>query len=366
MIRLPLDIKLPLYKNDGNAMFIFKRSIKEAVQRVNSKINSGFYHHIENRCLCGNTKPAQDVLLAEKDMWGITVDSVLCSKCGLIRSKMIPDKKALADFYETDYKNIYYNSIEPGEDLFNSQKIRGEGFFKLVENLNILDEIKTVFDYGCGMGGALVPFKQVGKKVSGCDYGEEYIDYGNKKDLNLYHGELNEKNTHRNSQDLVMVSHVMEHFTDIVNSMQNIVDIVAPGKYFLVEVPGLYAESPHKYYPVWHLQKGHIVNFFYKDFLIDFFTILGLEVVFCNEQCTFICKKPSTYSRKNVGSIYSGNLGKYPQQNLDYFVASYRKYDLNKWKNPVRIAKVLLRISDVLKVRFLLTMVIKDSKEWTS
>jgi SAM-dependent methyltransferase len=366
MIKVPRDIKLPLYKNDGIALFIFKRTIKAAVEKVNAKIISGFYHHIENKCLCGNEEFEKDVLIAEKDMWGIAVDSVVCSKCGLIRSKTIPDKKALADFYETDYKNIYYDSIEPGEYLFNSQAERGVGFFHLVEKMNILAEIKTVFDFGCGMGGVLVPFHKIGKDVSGCDYGEEYIEYGNRKGLNLYYGELNAKNTPKNSQDLVIVSHVMEHFTDTVNSMQDIIEVVASGKYLLVEVPGLYAKSPHKYYPVWHLQKGHIFNFFYKDFLIEFFITLGLEVIYCDERCTFICRKPPTYQRKNVKMIYSDKLKLYPQRNLDYFIASYRKYDLKKWKNPVRIAKMLLKMSDMFKMRFLLSKVIKESKEWTS
>src|SRR5437868_15403435 len=99
-------IKFPLYKNDGKPLFIFKKTIKEAVERVNRKIKTGQYKHIPNPCLCGNQHPENDLLLAEKDMWGIAVDSLICSKCGLVRSKTIPDANAFADFYETDYKNI--------------------------------------------------------------------------------------------------------------------------------------------------------------------------------------------------------------------------------------------------------------------
>jgi len=366
MFQIPKNIQLPLYKNDGKPLFIFKRTIKEAVDRVNFKISSGFYKHILNNCLCGNAHPEEDVLISEKDMWGIALDSVVCSKCGLIRSKWVPDNSALADFYETEYKKIYYDTIEPGEYLYNSQKIRGASFLKLIEDQGILENVNTVFDYGCGMGGALEPFLLKHKRVSGCDYGQEYIDYGNQRNLNLYHGEIDLKKTPKDSQDLVMVSHVMEHFTDPIHSMKEIIEIVAPGKFLLVEVPGLYADKPYKYYPVWHLQKGHIYNFFYKDFLIEFFSALGLEVIYSNERCTFICRKPVGYVNPQVKFIDAEKLKHYPQKNLDYFLDSYRRFDERKWKHPVRIARQIMKLADFFRMRFILNVVIKESKEWTS
>jgi SAM-dependent methyltransferase len=365
-MRILNDIKLPLYKNDGAPLFIYKKSIKEAVERVISKIKSGFYKHIENKCLCGNSNPENDVLIAEKDMWGVPLESVICSKCGLVRSKFILDNNSLSDFYETDYKNVYYDSQKPDEAFFNSQSKRGKTYFDLIEKCIGVNEIINVFDYGCGLGGTLMPFKNIGKAVSGCDYGMDYIEFGNQKGLNLYHGELNKSQTPNNSQDLVIVSHVMEHLTNPIESMQNIIDLITPGKYLLVEVPGLYAENPYNFYPVWHLQKGHIYNFFYKDFLMEFFMTLGLEVIYSDERCTFICKKPIDYSRKQVKIIYSPKLKEYPQKNLDYFINSYIKFDSKKWKNRIRIAKFILRTADLFKLRYPLGLVIKDSKTWIS
>lgn len=250
--------------------------------------------------------------------------------------------------------------------MFRSEHERGLGFMELIKNAKILENIETVFDNGCGMGGELMPFREAGKKVSGCDFGADYIAFGNKKGLDLYEGVLDLKRTRTESQDLVIVSHVMEHFTNPVKSMQDIIEVVAPTKYLLVEVPGLYAKNPYKYYPVWHLQKAHVFQFFYKDFLIEFFTALGLEVIYSDERCTFICKKPVGYQRKNMAAIYSEKLKEFPQRNLDYFVSSYRKYDLVKWKNPVRIAKSIIKLADFLKLRFVLSTILKDSKQWIS
>lgn len=360
-------IKFPLYKNDGKPLYIFRKNIKDAVTRVNQKIKSGKYNHVLNSCLCGNEHPEHDLLLAEKDMWGIPVDSLICSKCGLVRSKTIPDNNALADFYETDYKNIYYDSIEPGPYLFNSQRLRGQQFYDIIEEIKLLDKIQTVFDYGCGMGGALMPFYENSKQVSGCDYGEEYLNYGRMQGLkDIYHGEIDLSKTPKNSQDLVMVSHVMEHFTDTKKSMQEIIEIVSPGKYLLVEVPGVFANAPYNYYPIWHLQKGHIFNFFYQDFLIVFFSILGLEIIKGTERCTFILRKPENYSRKILErKFYDDSLRGYPNKVKQHFIISYNKFDKYKWKNPTRIARQILKMADMLRMRNVLGKIIKSSKDWT-
>ena len=172
-------IKFPLYEDDGKPLFIiFNNEIEEAIIRTNHKISSGFYKFILNSCLCGNETPESDLLIAEKDLWGISVDSLICSKCGLIRSKRILDQNSLADFYETDYKLIYYQTTEPNENMFISQVRRGEGFFKELAENNLISEVKTVFDYGCGMGGVLLPFFNSRMSVAGCDYSHDYLRCG--------------------------------------------------------------------------------------------------------------------------------------------------------------------------------------------
>ena len=361
-------VKFPLYEDDGKSFSILKPIIKDALDCVNVKIKNGEYKHIKNPCLCGNESENQDCVISKKDMWGIAVESVICSKCGLIRSKEILNDASFIDFYEKHYKNIYHNSIEPNESLFMGQTSRGQGFFELLQSLGFLDQIETVFDYGCDMGGVLVPFAKVGKKVTGCGFGKTYVSYGREKGLTgLYHGRLDFTKTEEASQDLVILSHVMEHFTKPIEQMQELLPIIKPGKYLLIEVPGLYADNPYKYYPVWHLQKGHVFNFFYKDFLKIFFQRLRLEVIFCNERCTFVLKKPFDYHPPvKVGPIFSPVLEKYPEEVGIYFKDSYIKYDFFKIFNRQRLIKFILPIVDALKMRRLLGLMVKESRDWIS
>lgn len=361
--------KFPLYKNDGKPLFIFNENIKRGVQILNKKIESGEYKHITNPCLCKNAHPEKDILLAQKDMWGITADNVICSKCGLIRSETVLDDKSLGDLYETEYKNIYYDSPFPNDHLFQSQKDRGLEFYSLLKRLDLLSEIKSVFDYGCAMGGVLMPFFESKMEVSGCDYGDDFLDFGRKKGLNnLYHGEIREEKTALASQDLIILSHVMEHFLNPLESVQRIVDYITPGKFLLVEVPGLYGKPPYKYYPAWHLQKTHIYNFFFKDFLKVFFTKLGLEVVYGDERCTFVLRVPSNYNKVDLSTleIFDSTLKDSPQKVLQYFWDSYIKEDRGKLIHPLKTAKLVLRLSEMFGLKSILGMLHKPAKNWTN
>ena len=114
------------------------------------------------------------------------------------------------------------------------------------------------------------------------------------------------------------------------------------------------------------MQKGHIFNFFYKDFLTVFFSKIGLEVISGTERCTFILKKPGNYSRKFLKrKFYDDSLKDYPEKVKQHFIASYNKFDKHKWKNPTRIAKTILKTADVFGMRSVLSKIIKGSKEWT-
>jgi hypothetical protein len=357
-------INFPLYDDDGDPLYIANPATKEAIIAVNKKIKRGEYQHKLNPCLCGNKFPNQDTLISKKDMWGLSVENVICSKCGLIRSKEILNDESMTDFYEKYYKTIYYGTTKPDESHFAAQKSRGQGFFDLLQSLGLADNINIVFDYGCDMGGALVPFADAGKIVSGCSFGKDFVSFGRSKGLTgIYHGELDQSETKDSSQDLVILSHVMEHFPHPIIQMERILSIIKPEKYLLVEVPGIFADNPYKYYPIWHIQKGHVFNFYYKDFLILFFNILGLKVLFCNERCTFIMQKPKDYQfPSKTEPIYSPELEKYPRKVTDIFIDRYIKYDFLKFLNPYRASKFASNIVDLLRIREGLKFIFKRSR----
>ncbi len=335
-------IQFPLYPDDGVPFYKLEDHQNRALKSLNNKIRKGIYVQVENKCLCANVNVGKDVIITQKDMAGISVNNILCSKCGLIRSEEIFNDTSCKLFYENEYNAIYYNSSGPSETFFQGQVERGNGFLELIKRLDLLPSISTVFEVGCSMGGNLYPFYEDKKSVSGSDYNEENIDYGKAKGMKLYAGFINDEITSSNSQDLVILSHVMEHFVSIIKDVNKVIEKIRPGKYLLVEVPGIFAVKPYPFYPIWHFQKAHIYNFFYYEYLKVFFTKLGLKVVYGDERCTFVLQKPMDYSPiKDMPEIYDESLKDYPARIEAHLRYKYFILDYFVFLNSVRVKRAI-------------------------
>ena len=58
-----------------------------------------------------------------------------------------------------------------------------------------------------------------------------------------------------------------------------------------------------------------------------FFETIGLEIIFSNERCTFLCQVPNDYEEKNIDSIYSNEMKIYVSK-----VETYIKQTQKAWK----------------------------------
>jgi hypothetical protein len=293
-------ITFPIWKNDGKAIEPLNDLQKKQINIFLNKIKNNEYKFIDNPCLCGNTDKSLDILVAEKDRYGIPCNNVLCKKCGLIRLKERLDDYSTAEFYNNEYRDIYVGEEVASDKFFADQSIRGASFLTLVKSHVNFDEIKTVFEVGCGAGGILYPFYEMNKQVSGCDFGEKYLKFGQDKGLDLYQGEISLEKTPTNSQDLIILSHVMEHFNEPLKTMSDIIEFITPEKYLLVEVPGIFDIQKTYFNPILYFQNAHVHNYYYY-YLKVFFEALGLEVIYGDERCTFLLKKPTNWTkRRNI------------------------------------------------------------------
>jgi len=284
-------IDFPLWDDDGAPKVYLNQLQKKQIDGFLVKVKSAEYKFVKNSCLCGNKETEQDILIARKDRYGIPCDNVLCKRCGLIRLKEKLDDLSTEQFYQNEYRDIYVGCEVASDGFFKDQAKRGEVFFNLVQDKIGIDKVDKVFDIGCGAGGVLLPFFQSGKSVSGCDFGEKYLVYGQNKGLGIYRGEINIRNTAKNSQDLIILSHVMEHFNEPIEIMAEIIEYVKPGKFLLVEVPGVFDMKRTYPNPLKYFQSAHIHNYYFA-YLKVFFEGLGLDVIYGDERCTFLLRKP--------------------------------------------------------------------------
>lgn len=100
----------PLYVNDGICVVENTPLIKDNIEKFKKAIKIKELKFVENRCLCHNEHPENDIVISEKDRYGFAIPQVLCSKCGLIRSKIVLDEPSNRLFYEKYYRGIYLAS----------------------------------------------------------------------------------------------------------------------------------------------------------------------------------------------------------------------------------------------------------------
>lgn len=317
----------PLYYDDGICIEPGSQLRNNNIEKFKKAIDNKELKFVDNRCLCHNEHPENDIVISEKDRYGFAIPQILCSKCGLIRSGMVLDETSNRLFYEKYYRGIYLASTSTQDKneqihaLFTDQYGRGKRILSLVKNQITLDETALVAEVGCGAGGVLLPFKEIGLNVIGYDFDNGYLNCGRDKGLNLCYGDFYELSQNA-SCDFILINHVLEHFLDPIGELCRLLPKLKVGGYLYIEVPGIL--NIHKAYisPILYFQNAHVYNY-YKDFLRVMFEKLGLKVVYGDEVCRFIVQKINDRIPDNK-AIYDETLSHYPQLIMEYLANTKR------------------------------------------
>ena len=192
------------------------------------------------RCpLCG---AVSGWLIGEKDRLGVPCSTVVCDGCGLALNDSFLDVESSTRFYRE-----YWRILQWGGDSGHTFRVRtrpGAYAWKRFAYIALhLGEhfagIRQVVEPGCGDGCNLLPFHLSGRKVLGADYDEESLEAGRGAGMDLMRGDAESLSRSAGSADLVLLSHVVEHFSNIDKELVHVRDLVTPGGYVYVEVPGL-------------------------------------------------------------------------------------------------------------------------------
>jgi SAM-dependent methyltransferase len=204
-------------------------------QRILRKFQDRVYTLEEVSCYCGESNGHE---IALRDRYGFEVRTLLCMRCGLFRTSPRMTAESTQAFYLDDYRALY---TDGRMDLLSFHEFclrRGRNIIDTMPNL--LARIDTVFDIGCASGGMLEAFSKHGKRVTGCDVNPEYLRFGRARGLDLVEGETEELLIHTGYQaDLVILSHVMEHFLDLRNGLESVFSAVREDGFALVIVPSI-------------------------------------------------------------------------------------------------------------------------------
>lgn len=303
-----------------NSVFRFSkdRGLKLCAQALKAKncflnkIETNEYRETECNCICGAQK--NDILLATVDRYGFHVNTFICKQCGLIRINPYLDEGSLQKFYNTDYDNIY--RIEtPANIFFQDQLNQGNAILKMISSVK--DDVTnlTVMEIGCSMGGNLLPFQQIGCSVFGVDYNQDHIAKGKKLGMDLRVGSW-ENLQDAAPSDILILSHVLEHMTNPVLFLKNVLKLVNENGLIYVAVPAI-EDIPSSYgYDImsW-LQNAHAYNFSNLT-LKEVIRLSGAEPIWDNGRGVVIARKSKESGSCcfDVNEAHSIKMKKYEQK----------------------------------------------------
>lgn len=255
----------------------------------NLKVNSGFYSRDYVNCFCGSNNYME---ITNKDRYGIDYSLCLCRDCGLLYSNPRMTEESFRQFYGNDYRNIYSDRGEVGE---NVDSVYGNN--RIMDFVhNILDEYeiarpKTVFEIGCGNGSNLLAFKDC--ECIGVDYDVQAINVGKLKGLDLREGGIDVLEALNKKADLIIMHHVLEHMTDIEQDLKRIRELLSENGVLYVAVPGFYVWDKQSLF-----QNAH--NYQFTGNTLDYvMRVCGFSDFHLDEQIASLWHKADFMTKEN-------------------------------------------------------------------
>lgn len=269
-------------------------TVENAIYNFEKECDEGVYTFETYKCECGASEEHFEVL-AKKDRYGLEVNTVICKCCGMIMTNPRINQDGYNLFYDKYYRDIYSGSHAGNEAFFNKQLSYGRQIVKSIEAFIDLNRIKSVLEIGCGSGGILKAFDELGKNytIKGVDLGSEYVLYGSEKGLDLENISSSELAKRNCKYSLIILCHVFEHFLDIEKELKAITELLEDDGYLYIEVPGaknIVRGGAYNGNIMLYLQNAH-VRHFTKTSLTNIMGKYGFELIVGNEQVASLFRK---------------------------------------------------------------------------
>ncbi|MBD1154815.1 class I SAM-dependent methyltransferase [Pelagibacterales bacterium SAG-MED21] len=250
---------------------------------------------IKNDCLCGNSK---DIELGYYDRHMAKFDTVICKNCGLIRAAKYLNDKSLKDFYKNHYRNLV-GTRAPKDNFIHQYKTSvRRGRYKFIEKYVKLEN-KIVFDIGGSSGGFLKDYIEKNETYI-FDYDIEYLNFAKEMGIKIVEGGLEEALDQPKKPDLVILSHVIEHWNNFEKELSKLYDLINLNTLVFIEVPGIDSLKNGRRHSdiLGDIQIAH-KYYFSKEVLKNILENHGFSVIDSDSQIKIIMKKKKNF-KKNL------------------------------------------------------------------
>jgi 2-polyprenyl-3-methyl-5-hydroxy-6-metoxy-1,4-benzoquinol methylase len=133
------------------------------------------------------------------------------------------------EFYTSDlYRVLYGNSENIYESFQERYNNKDDEIFSILSPMMEKFDSKTVMEFGCGGGWNLLPFQNANYTVVGYDYSPILTELGKEYGLNLHQGSFSTLENSSILYDVIILNHVIEHFTNFNKNMNQILQYLKP------------------------------------------------------------------------------------------------------------------------------------------
>ncbi|MFH1593921.1 MAG: class I SAM-dependent methyltransferase [Candidatus Omnitrophota bacterium] len=181
--------------------------------------------------------------ISETNRRGLPSDVVICDFCdGCFKSTILnPEGSRYL------YENLSYalrgkdTSHKAMEDLFLERvnSFAYERFRFISHFIKLLPREDLIAEFGCSDGANLFPWLRKGFAVLGIELDPKMIKFGQEKGINLVHGDFMNYTFQKRRPGLIILSHMLEHVSDVNAVLARLHDILQPDGYLFIEVPGI-------------------------------------------------------------------------------------------------------------------------------
>jgi 2-polyprenyl-3-methyl-5-hydroxy-6-metoxy-1,4-benzoquinol methylase len=176
-------------------------------------------------------------LVATLDRRGKPLNTVVCTKCGLVAHARIPSDAELDNYYASTYRQDYHGEYAPSDRRVLRAWKNGQ---RLLQQLSpYLDPSARVFEIGAGIGCNVKAFELAGYEASGIEPGVGFQQYSRDKLLAKVDCARLFDLPREPKHDLVLLIHVIEHFNSPRKALEYIHSLLKPGGRLYVECPNL-------------------------------------------------------------------------------------------------------------------------------
>jgi 2-polyprenyl-3-methyl-5-hydroxy-6-metoxy-1,4-benzoquinol methylase len=199
--------------------------------------------------ICDNGKFDEYIISKDYLVTGESFTIVKCSQCDFVFTNPRPDKENLANYYKSDQ---YISHTDKSNNLLNTLYKTARVFtLKRKERLvRTLVEEKSIFDYGCGTGDFLKVCHKKSWKIYGFELDAQAASIAQQKTGIKIINEISQINE-INNVSLITMWHVLEHISDLNDTIKQLVNVLKEDGKMLIAVPNINSYDADYYQDTW-------------------------------------------------------------------------------------------------------------------